>query len=75
MEAPPLPNTPDDPPDNIAGTWACTFSREGSDPLQESWTIGQSGQEVRGSYTFGETSWSFLGTYADGVLSGSDADG
>lgn len=65
----------DDPPDNIAGTWACAFYSEDNDTLQESWTIGQSGQEAWGSYSFDGTSWSFLGTYVDGVLSGTDADG
>ena len=65
----------DDPPDNVAGTWACTFSRSGEADMQETWSIVQSGENVTGSYTFGANVWPFNGTYVDGTLSGIDTDG
>lgn len=63
------------PPANVAGTWACVFSSEDGRTLQESWNIGQSSQEIWGSYTFDQTAWSFTGTYVDGAFNAIDADG
>ena len=65
----------DDPPDNIAGTWACTFSRAGEADKQETWNFVQSGQNITGSYTFGVNTWPFTGTYVDGTFTGIDTDG
>ncbi len=65
----------EDAPANITGTWACAFYSEDGSTLQESWTIGQSGQDIFGSYTFDGTSWSYTGSYIEGVLSAVDADG
>ena len=64
----------DDPPDNISGTWACSFYSEGAESLDESWTFSQNGQTVTGSYTFDTKVWPFTGTYVDGVFNGVDTD-
>jgi hypothetical protein len=64
----------DDPPDNISGTWACSFYSEESESLEESWTFAQSGQTVSGSYTFDGRVWPFSGSYVDGEFNGVDAD-
>jgi hypothetical protein len=63
----------DDPPENISGTWAVTFS-DGTETKLESWTFIQNGQNVTGSYTYGANVWRFTGTYVDGVFNGVDAD-
>jgi hypothetical protein len=65
----------DDPPDNIAGIWGCTFSKAAEPDKQESWNFVQSGENITGSYTFGSNTWPFNGTYVDGTLSGIDTDG
>lgn len=64
----------DDPPDNISGTWACSFYSDASEPMEESWTFAQDGQSITGSYTFDGRIWSFTGSYVDGVFTGVDAD-
>jgi hypothetical protein len=64
----------DDAPEDIGGPWAATFTRAGEAPMNESWTFVQNGQAVTGSYTFDLNTWSFSGTYVNGVFSGMDAD-
>ncbi len=63
-----------DVPENISGTWSCTFTRAGEAALSETWSINQSGSTVSGSYTFKEESYTFSGTYVDGRLSAVDSD-
>jgi hypothetical protein len=65
----------DDPPENIAGTWGCTFSKAGEPDKQETWNFVQSGQNITGSYTYGANVWPFTGTYVDGDFTGVDTDG
>ena len=65
----------DDPPDDIAGIWACTFTRAGETDKQETWNFAQNGQDISGSYTFGVNTWPFNGTYIAGTFTGIDTDG
>ncbi len=67
-------NSDDDPPDNISGAWATTFTRAGETTKQETWTFAQNGTAVSGSYTFGINTWAFTGTYVDGAFNGIDRD-
>ena len=62
------------PPDNISGAWTGNFTRGAESHLQKPWTFSQNGQTVTGTYIFDVTTWSFTGTYVDGVFNGIDTD-
>ena len=69
----------DDPPDNVSGAWVTTIS--GTSPsigpfsYRGTMTINQNGQTITGSYTYREgQTFSFSGTYDDGLLVAVDSD-
>ena len=69
----------DDPPDNIAGTWASTISGTapsvGPFTFRGTMTINQNGQTVTGSYTYRDNqTFTFSGTYNDGTMVAVDDD-
>lgn len=64
----------DEAPDNISGAWSATFTSGGETHAQKTWNFEQNGQNVTGTYTFDVITWSFTGTYVDGVFNGIDTD-
>ena len=59
---------------SISGAWSATFTSGGETHAQKTWNFEQNGQNVTGTYTFDVTTWSFTGTYVDGVFNGIDTD-
>ncbi|HRT06713.1 MAG TPA: hypothetical protein P5204_13545 [Kiritimatiellia bacterium] len=69
----------DDPPDNVSGAWVTTISgtspTSGPFSYRGTMTINQNGQTIAGSYTYREgQTFSFSGTYDDGLLVAVDSD-